>query len=807
MVIFFYFYQEKSILKPLRIKFPKITFYRGIAFRYSIFFLVAITIILFIPLVVGYGTSSVLIMLQAKNDATTKTNQTVTRIENVLQPTELVPQTLVRAMENPNISNTDVIRIAREFILQDPYVFGTCLAFEPYQGEPGSYWYASYAYEKNGHLQSKILGSKSYDYFKMEWYRLPKITGKPAWTEPYYDKGGGDTLMCTYSAPVFRNLNGIRKFVGVLTMDVSLAGFAKIVSEVKVSDTGYGILISKQGKIIVSPIANLADKNILDVARQGKGVETMWAIREMLKGNEGFSNMDGLEAKKRPSFLSYAPVPSTGWSFGIIFPEDELYDDMYSFIKVMSWIFGISITILLITTVLITRRMTRPIVRLVEATHKIGHGEFDTKLPVRKSKDEVAQLTRAFAEMRDELRSYIINLEETTTAKEKIESELKVAHTIQMDMLPRGFLTPDNWDLYAILNPAKAVGGDLYDFFYLDPDHLCIAVGDVAGKGVPAALFMMVTRTLLRAKALAGIPINMVMESINRELCQDNPNQMFVTFFAAVVDLKNGTMEFCNAGHNFPLVVDGGVTVKRLKERHGFPLGVQERGRYNAGFYTFSDREVLVLTTDGITDALNTREEFFSEIRLQETLLRMAGKSAREITTGLSDEIEKFSEGADQADDITILALQYQVITDIKRDVMNYEMLKLKNQLTELDRIAVKIEEISEQWNLPPKVSMELNLVIEELFTNVVFYAWDDQSEHEILQELTMTGPDTVQVRLTDDGKPFNLLEKKVDDVFDKPLEERKIGGLGIHFVREMMSEVLYQRSDNKNIVILTRKF
>lgn len=807
MTIFFYFYHEK-IFKTLRIKFPKITFYRGIAFRYSLFFLVAITIILFIPLVLGYGTASVLIMLQAKNDATTKTNQTVTRIENVLQPTELVPQTLVRAMENPNISNTDVMRIAREFILQDSYVFGTCLAFEPYQGESGSYWYAPYAFEKNRKLQTRILGSKSYDYFKMDWYRLPKITGRPVWTEPYYDQGGGDTLMCTYSTPIFRNLNGIRKFIGVMTMDVSLAGFAKIIKEVKVSDTGYGILLSKQGKIIVSPIPQLMDKNILDIARQGKGSETMWAIRDMLKGNSGFSNMDGLEAKKRrPSYLSYAPVASTGWSFGIIFPEDELYDDMYSFIKVMSWIFGISIAILLLTTVLITRRMTRPIVRLVEATRKIGHGEFDTRLPMRKSKDEVAQLTRAFAEMRDELRTYIINLEETTTAKEKIESELNVAHTIQMDMLPRGFLTPDNWDLYAILNPAKAVGGDLYDFFYLDPDHLCLAVGDVAGKGVPAALFMMVTRTLLRAKALAGIPINLVMESINRELCQDNPNQMFVTFFAAIVDLKNGTMEYCNAGHNFPMVMEASTSVKKLKERHGFPLGVSENGRYKAGFYTFGDGEVMVLTTDGVTDALNTQEEFFNEKRFQETLIRLAGKCARELTTGLSEEISKFSKGAEQADDITILALQYQVTTDKNRDAMNYEILSLKNQLTELDQIVLKIEEISERWNIPPKVTMELNLVIEELFTNVVFYAWDDQSEHKIILELILTDPATVQVRLTDDGKPFNLLEKEVDDVSGKSLEERKIGGLGIHFVREMMSEVLYQRVDNKNIVILTRKF
>ncbi|MFZ4523637.1 MAG: SpoIIE family protein phosphatase, partial [Bacteroidales bacterium] len=677
-------------------------------------------------------------------------------------------------------------------------------AFEPYESRKDSFWYAPYAFEKHGKLSTRILGGAGYDYFKMDWYRLPKLLGKPVWTEPYFDKGAGDTLMCTYSAPIYRNVDGKRVFTGVLTMDVSLASFARIVKRVNIFKSGYGFLISRQGMIIASPRLSMAHLNILDIARAGKGKSTQRAIVHMVAGESGFTPMDGLEAKKFPSYLSYAPVGKTGWSFGIIFPEEELYDDMYGFLKLMGWISGVCIFVLLITTIFITRRMTRPIVRLVAATHKIGQGDFNAKLPVRKSRDEVAQLTRAFAVMQDELRNYIKNLEETTTEKEKIESELKVAHNIQMGMLPRGFTTPENWDLFATLDPAKAVGGDLYDFFYLGADHLCIAIGDVAGKGVPASLFMMVTRTLLRAKAVAGVPINEVIQSINHELCQDNPSEMFVTFFAGIVDLKTGVMEFCNAGHNYPYILGAGEPIRQLKVRNGLPLGIFDTAEYTSEKFMFKPGESLVLTTDGITDALSITNDFFGEAQLAASLTSSANKNTRAMTELLIGELKRFSSGAEQADDITILALQYKAAA-LDETSTNMVRMKLENKVSELEKIALRIEDLGETWDIPPKAAMEINLVLEELFTNVVFYAFDDTDRHDITVDLTLLPNRQVEIILTDDGKPFNLLETEVKDILEKPLDERPIGGLGIHFVRKMMTSVEYQRLGDQNVVTLLK--
>jgi sigma-B regulation protein RsbU (phosphoserine phosphatase) len=788
-------------------RFPKFTFFRGLAFRYSLFFLVAVIMILFFPLIIGYGTSGALLYLNAQWKATILTEQTITRFENELLPTGLVPQTLVQATENPNISYPEVLRIARDFVRHDGVVFGTCLAFEPFLNGSDKYWDAEYAYEKNGKMIIKNVGSTRYDYFKMDWYRLPKLLNKPVWTEPYYDEGGGDTLMCTYSSPIYRIVNGKRIFTGVLTMDVSLSGFARIVKDITIFESGYGLLISRQGKIIASPKAVLNTKNILDIAKAGKGTKSQKAVREMMAGKSGFDAMDGLESKKNPSYLSYAPVARTGWSFGIIFPEEELFDTMFKYLKVMAWMFGISIFILLLTTIFITRRMTRPIVRLVQATRKIGQGDFEARLPVRKSKDEIAQLTNAFAVMQDQLRSYVHNLQETTTAKEKIESELHVAHQIQMGMLPRGFVTPDNWDLFATLDPAKAVGGDLYDFFYLDKDHLCIAIGDVAGKGVPASLFMMVTRTLLRAKAVAGTPISQVIGSINHELCQDNPSEMFVTFFAGIVDLKTGEMEFCNAGHNYPYILSNGEEIRQLKVRNGLPLGIFETAVYTSGVFTFKPTEILVLTTDGITDALNQSNDFFGEAKLAASLTQLANKSTRSLTELLIGELKRFSSGAEQADDITILALQYKDASWQATAPVQTVQLVLRNHISELEQVVSKIEELSETWNLPVKAGMEINLMVEELFTNVVFYAFDDTQNHSVIIDFILLDSHLIQIRIEDDGKPFNPLDKKVDDLIDKPLEERQIGGLGIHFVRTMANDVEYNRTGDKNVIVLTKKF
>jgi len=769
-------------------------------------FLAGLLTIFLIAFIYAYIFSEKILLEEGKKTAANLTDLTITRIENILQPIQIVPGTLVQALENHGVNDKEILGLTRDFLIENPEVFGSCLAYEPYEHYKKEYWYAHYIYETSSGVKNKVLGNTNYDYFDQDWYRLPKLLNRPVWTEPYFDKGGGDALMCTYSVPYYKIEKGKRIFKGVLTMDVSLESFKRIVNSVKVFKSGYAFLVSQKGNIINYPDLTTVNKDIQEIVRQGNGINTVKAIGEMLQGKRGFVRVDGLMAKKDPSFLYYSPVPSTGWSLGIIFPEKELFSDFRSFFQRLIIIFLICVFSILITTILITRRLTLPISRLVDATHRIGQGDFNAPLPVYRSKDEISQLTIAFSGMQEELSTYLRNLRETTIAKEKIESELNVAHTIQMGMLPTEFPVRKECDLFAMVESAKAVGGDLYDFFFLDDDHLCIAIGDVAGKGVPASLFMAITRTLFRSNISLSTPLREAIGRINQTLGKENPNQMFVTFWSAIIDLRNGEMEFCNAGHNFPFLLKTNGEVSKISQSSELPLGVFEDSSYTSRRLYFKPGEILVLYTDGITEALNMAQEFYGENKLIQVLSNPGEKSAKGIGTKLSGEVHNFAQGLDQADDITILVFKYKGNIEDKSYSMDTLKITLLNQLNELDKIVEAVEKLSDKWGLSSKVCTELNLVLEELFTNIVFYAYEDGKEHELWIEFNKTDERIIRIRLIDEGKPFNLLESSASDL-DKPLEERKVGGLGIHFVKEMMDKVEYERNDNKNVVILTRKF
>lgn len=768
-------------------------------------FLAGLLTIFLIAFIYTYIFSSKILLEQGRKEAANLTDLTITRIENILQPIQIIPTTLVQALGTPGINEKEIIRLAREFVIESPEVFGSCLAYEPFAYEKKKYWYAPYTWETNSGVNYKILGNSDYDYFNQDWYRLPKLMNHPVWTEPYFDKGGGDALMCTYSVPYYKVEKGKRVFTGVLTMDISLSSFERIVNSVKVFESGFAFLVSKKGKIINYPDLTTINENILDLVKKGNGANTIKAVREMLQGKHGFVKVDGLRAKKDPSFLYYAPVASTGWSLGIIFPEKELFSDFIDFFRKLIIIFIICVFSILITTVLITRRLTIPISRLVEATHRIGQGDFNARLPIHRSKDEISQLTNAFSVMQEELVTYLRNLKETTIVKEKIESELNVAHTIQMGMLPTEFPARKECDLFAMLESAKAVGGDLYDFFFLDDHHLCVAIGDVAGKGVPAALFMAITRTLFRSNISLSIPLHEAIQRINLSLGRENPNQMFVTFWAGIIDLQTGEMEFCNAGHNFPYLIKKEGSVKKIPQSKGLPLGIFEETNYTTRKIKLLPGEILVLYTDGITEALNIAQEFYGDNKLVRLLANPEAKIAKEIGLKLIGDVHSFAQGHEQADDITILVLIFKGTDVAKTYPMENFRLTLLNQLSELEKIVATVENLSSRWKFSARIGMELNLVLEELFTNIVFYAFDDGKKHELLIEFENSGEGIMKIRLIDEGKPFNLLEKTTID-FDKPLEERKVGGLGIHFVKEMMDKVEYERDGNKNVVLLTKK-
>jgi phosphoserine phosphatase RsbU/P len=324
---------------------------------------------------------------------------------------------------------------------------------------------------------------------------------------------------------------------------------------------------------------------------------------------------------------------------------------------------GVSGLVLLFGSVMAifgAKTISRPIVDLTEMTRRIAGGDFTQRIDIP-AKNEIGALATSFNEMTRRLNESIENLKETTAVKERIESELQIAHEIQMSMVPKIFPAfPDRseLDIFATLVPAKEVGGDLYDFFFIDNDHLCFAIGDVSGKGVPASLFMAVTKTLFRATAGNGGTPGEILARLNAEICRDNDSCMFVTLFCAVLNIRTGEVDYSNGGHNLPYYLHHGG-VSPLENAGGRALGVVEQSPYLSGRMVLSPGEALLLYTDGVTEAMDLRETLYSDQRLEQFLTRNRGASPRQIIGDLVTDVRHFAAGAPQSDDITGLALLY----------------------------------------------------------------------------------------------------------------------------------------------------
>lgn len=259
----------------------------------------------------------------------------------------------------------------------------------------------------------------------------------------------------------------------------------------------------------------------------------------------------------------------------------------------------------------------------------------------------------------------LIEERRTRTEKKRIESELNVARDIQMSLVPKTFPGPPEnpeFDVYALLEPAREVGGDLYDFFFIDDDHFCFLVGDVSGKGVPASLFMAVTRTLFKVEASKGSNPDEIQHLVNNELCQGNDSSMFVTTFCGILNIHTGEVVYSNGGHNPPYLHRRNGSIEAIKDIKGMALGVMEDFRYGRGKMVLEDGDALVLYTDGVTEAMNKVNEQFNDERLVQSIQKSKNAFPQEIVEGILADVKDFTTGAEQSDDITILVLTYKAI-------------------------------------------------------------------------------------------------------------------------------------------------
>jgi len=390
--------------------------------------------------------------------------------------------------------------------------------------------------------------------------------------------------------------------------------------------------------------------------------------------------------------------------------------------------------------------------------------------------------------------------------KERMEDELRVGHDLQLSMVPRTFPQREDVSVYGTLRPARELGGDFYDFFFVDADHLFFCVGDVSDKGVPAALFMAAARTLIRARSADDQSPASLVTYINSELARDNDSCMFVTLFAGRLDTRSGDLLYTNAGHDPPYVRGGDGSLQRLEERHGPLTGAAPGVVYGQTRRRLVPGATLVVFTDGVTEARDATANLFSEERTAQALRTGGAMSAAATVDRLVAAVDAFTGDAEQADDITILALQFRPPPHLDArdgDRRFGETVVIHNRAAELDAIEAMLDRLAERGRLPSDTMSEIRIVCDEVLANIIGHGFPDGTEHDVTVSVEMEGRRLV-LTVSDDGVPFDPRTFPTPDT-SQPLEQRPVGGLGIHLVRHLVDEMTYERRGNRNVLTLVK--
>ena len=635
---------------------------RGLAFKLSLFILASTTVIFFVAFGYNYVETRYIVMKNVEQNAKNLTLATANQIEMILRGVDKSPRYLAQSLENISYSQPELLTQIEAVVSLNPEIFGSTVAYEPYARDSKSFYFAPYYSREKDRIKLSFLGGKDYKYHLWDWYLIPRELDRPVWSEPYFDDGGGNIVMSTFSVPFYRKVKDERKFVGVVTADVSLEWLKQIVSKVTIYQSGYAFLISHNGVFITHPNKDLIMRESIFSVAEASGDLTLRKIgSDMIRGGQGFVALPDYFTGKK-AWMYYTPLPSVGWSIGVVIPQKELFADVsnLNWIVLIIGIAGFAFLFFVVTA--ISSSITRPLSNLARTTTEIAKGKLDVILPQGQSNDEVGALTASFKNMQLSLKEYITNLKETTAAKERMESELKIARTIQMSFLPKRFPPfPEKkeFDIYSTIVPAKEVGGDLYDFFLLDEETLFFSIGDVSGKGVPAALFMAASKILMKGTISRELELSEALGKVNRELCIENEATMFLTFFCGVLNFKTGKLTYSNAGHNPPLLLRSGRKPEWLPVPPGIFLGVFEDSSYQTMEARLEPGDALFLYTDGVTEAMDIKEKAYSDERLLRLLEDLSGEHPENMVANVISDVAAFVGDAPQWDDITILALRF----------------------------------------------------------------------------------------------------------------------------------------------------
>ena len=537
-----------------------------------------------------------------------------------------------------------------------PQVVAMVVAFEPDMAPDGSNAeYMRLAYF-SGDSSTVINGG---NYQEKPWYTSTRDSLRGLWQEPFI----GDFIkepIVIFTTPIFRkDSTGEKKFAGVLCVDISIAFLKEMIASMPVSNSGYAVVLSASNMIIAHPKNELTFKaNFASLSRNSSHkrlVEFENAVHSMKSGLFLGSSIDDEDAA-----IYFTAMESIDWTFLIVWPASKFMEEQRSVGHMFAWINFGGYVVIFVLILVITFRASRPLKALAVAADKLGQGDFSAKLPVVEGKDEVSQLAGAFKDMRTSLQTYIEKQKDIDRAKR----DLDFSRGIQLGILPKNESEEGCGDsrhsLSPLLLPAEDAGGDYYDFFKLDNDHLAVLVADVAGKGVPATLVMMVSRIVIRTLAIHLSSVAAIFDETNRGLSDHNRDQLFVTAWMGILDLRNGHMEFASAGHMAPAIRHKDGSVAFVKNDPDIAMVVEDNTCYSTQSLDLAPGDTLFLYTDGVTRAENESGKTFGSDRLLRALAESNDGTPEAVNRSVKDRVDKFVGGAPQQDDIAMLSVRYE---------------------------------------------------------------------------------------------------------------------------------------------------
>ena len=727
------------------------------------------------------------------------------RINNAFMAAEVaitnITPDVQNSLENPNKMYT----ITERILSINPNIAGSAIAFEQNFYPQKGVYFSPYSYRDGNTIKSKQLGNEDYEYHYMDWYQIPKLLEKPGWSEPYFDEGGGDIPMTTYSLPLF---NSYGEMYAVITADISLEWIADMMQQADSINNhndlflddetrhAYSFLIGRGGTYIVHPDKKrVLNESIFSYCMETQSEKDDTVAYRMIHGEQGWTKMT---ENDETYLIFYAPIKRLGWSMAIMVPKDEILSIANKFVFVLILIMLIGLIIIFVVCHYGIKRVTKPLTLFTNSADEIAKGHFNSELPEIKTKDEMLRLRNSFETMQKSLVQQIEQTKAINEEKGRIESELHIARNIQMSMLPKVFPPyPDRSDIeiFGQLQPAKEVGGDLYDFYIRD-EKLFFCIGDVSGKGVPASLVMAVTRAQFRIISGHETMPDRIVSTINDNMADNNEN-MFVTLFVGVLDLPTGRMRYTNAGHNAPLLIDGrGSRLGMLPIEPNLPIGVMEGWKFTLQEAIIDPQTTIFLYTDGLTEAEDIDHQQFGEERVLATAQPLHPK---ELIERMATAVKDFVGNAEQSDDLTMLAIQY---TKQQLDIHLQRSITLTNNVEEVAKLSEFVDEVCEAVGFDMSTTMSMNLAMEEAVVNVIDYAYPNTTGN--INITAEANEQRLKFIISDNGIPFDPTTKAEVDI-TLNVEDRPIGGLGIHLVRQIMDSINYERIDGKNVLTLRK--